>query len=75
MKLLIHAIDGIGLGHLIRTLEIAKALLFQMKDAQIVFVTNSVFPAPIIREGFKVYQLPYHTNMVLDKTIPIKPTL
>ena len=69
MKLLIHAIDGIGLGHLVRTLEIAKALRFQIKAAQIVFVTNSAFPDPIIREGFKVYQLPYHTNMVLDGTI------
>ena len=69
MKLLIHAIDGVGLGHLVRTLEIAKALLAQIKDAQIVFVTNSAFPEPIIREGFKVYQLQYHTNMVLDGTV------
>lgn len=69
MKLLIHAINGVGLGHLVRTLEIAKALLVQSKDAQIVFVTNSSFPDLIIRAGFKVYQLQYHTKMVLDGTI------
>lgn len=69
MKLLIHAINGVGLGHLVRTLEIAKALLAQKEDAQIVFVTNSTFPDLIIREGFRVYQLKHHTNMVLDGTI------
>ncbi len=69
MKLLIHAIDGVGLGHLVRTLEIAKAVLSQSKDTQIVFVTNAAFPGPIIREGFKVYQLPYHAKMVLDDTL------
>lgn len=69
MRLLIHAINGVGLGHLVRTLEIAKALLAQKEDAQIVFVTNSAFPDPIIREGFKVYQLKHHTNMVLDGTM------
>jgi colanic acid/amylovoran biosynthesis glycosyltransferase len=69
MKLLIHAIDGVGLGHLVRTLEIAKAVLFQMKDVQIVFVTNSACPDLIIREGFKVYQLPHYTKIGLDDTI------
>jgi radical SAM protein with 4Fe4S-binding SPASM domain len=69
MKILIHAINGIGLGHLVRTLEIAKALQVQKEDVQIVFVTNSAFPDLIIREGFKVYRLKYHTNMVLDGTI------
>ncbi len=69
MKLLIHAINGVGLGHLVRTLEIAKALSAQTLDAEIVFVTNSAFPDLIRREGFKVYQLKYHTNMVLDGTM------
>ncbi|MBF0504817.1 MAG: glycosyltransferase [Candidatus Omnitrophica bacterium] len=66
MKLLIHAIDGVGLGHLVRTLEIAKALLSQIKDAQIIFVTNSAFPEPLLRAGFKVYKLTLNTKMVLD---------
>jgi|GEM_PF-1766732 len=75
MKLLIHAINGVGLGHLVRTLEIAKAMLAQTEGVQVVFVTNSVFPDLITREGFKVYQLQYHTNMVLDGTIPYETYL
>jgi radical SAM protein with 4Fe4S-binding SPASM domain len=70
MKLLIHAINGIGLGHLIRTLQIAKTLSSTVKDIDIVFVTNSAFPDPLIREGFKVYRLKQDTKMVLEGKIP-----
>lgn len=69
MKILFHAINGVGLGHLVRTVEIAKALLHQHEGAEIVFVTNSLFPQMISDEGFKVYQLKHHTGMVLDGTI------
>lgn len=69
MKLLIHAINGVGLGHLVRTLEIAKALLAQKEDVQIVFATNSAFPDLIARQEFRVYQLKHHTRIVLDGTI------
>lgn len=57
MKILFHAINGIGLGHVVRTLEIAKAIRAQHADAELVFVTNSVYPDPIIDAGFKVYRL------------------
>ena len=66
MKLLVHAINGVGLGHLTRTLEIAKALRLQKKDISIVFVTNCAFPRPLVRAGFKVYRLAYNAKLVLE---------
>ncbi len=69
MKVLMHAINGIGLGHIIRTLEVAKALREMRGTIDIVFVTNSRFPDPIKEEGFRFYQLEPNTKDVLDKNI------
>ena len=69
MKILIHAINGVGLGHIIRTLEIAKALIKLRKDAEVIFVTNSQFPQIISDNGFKYYQLKLNTKQVLENKV------
>ncbi len=69
MKILIHAINGVGLGHIIRTLEVSKALIKLRKDVEIIFVTNSQFPQIISDNGFKYYQLKLNTKDVLESKV------
>lgn len=66
MKVLVHAIDGIGLGHVARTVALASELESQAPGVRIVFVTNAIFTDPIAHAGFKKYALPVDTKMVVD---------
>ncbi|MCK5179945.1 MAG: hypothetical protein KAR32_10480 [Candidatus Omnitrophica bacterium] len=65
MKLLIHAINGIGLGHVIRTGRIAEALKKLRPDGKIVFATNTKYSA-ILKESYKTYILRKDTREVIE---------
>lgn len=66
MKLLIHAINGIGLGHVIRTSRIASALKELRPDVDIVFVTNTKY-SEILKRSYKTYTLKRDTRAVIEK--------
>jgi predicted glycosyltransferase len=66
MKLLIHAINGIGLGHVIRTLRVAAALAECRPDVDIVFVTNTKY-SEILKRKYKTYTLKRDTRAVIEK--------
>ena len=51
MKILFYATNGIGLGHVFRTLNIAKAIR-QIIDCEILFLTNTHFTQIFEKEGF-----------------------
>ena len=65
MKLLIHAINGIGLGHVIRTHRIAQALAASRSDVKIVFATNTKYSA-ILKRDYKTYTLRKDTREVIE---------
>ncbi|MEW5895038.1 MAG: glycosyltransferase [Candidatus Omnitrophota bacterium] len=65
MKLLIHAINGIGLGHLIRTSRIAESFEKLRDDSEIVFVTNSRY-SQILEKDHKTYALRKDTRDVIE---------
>lgn len=65
MKLLIHAINGVGLGHVIRTSRIAGAFRELRPDVDIVFVTNTKF-SEILKSNYKTYTLKQDTRSVID---------
>lgn len=54
MKFVFVAINGIGLGHLNRTRQIARALREREPSAELVFVTNSIKPEFVQNDGFTV---------------------
>jgi len=58
MKILFHAINGVGLGHLNRCLMIANAIKEADPSINILFVTNSLITKPIEQEGYRFIQLP-----------------
>jgi predicted glycosyltransferase len=57
-RLLFYAINGLGLGHVSRTLAIARAVRAQRPEAQILFLTTSEADHVIYREGFAAVKLP-----------------
>jgi len=63
MKLLIHARNGIGLGHVVRTGRIAGALKELRPDVDIVFATNSRYTRAL-GGRYKVYVLKGDTREV-----------
>ena len=75
MKLLVHAIDGVGLGHLSRTLTLAKELKKSRPNLDIVFVTNSKFPELIKKSGFKFYTIELDTKSVLENEVSYREYL
>ncbi|MGD0335608.1 MAG: glycosyltransferase [Candidatus Omnitrophota bacterium] len=52
LRIIFHSIDGVGLGHIMRGLNIAKELR-QMIDCEITFVTNTPFTRIIEEQDFK----------------------
>jgi UDP-N-acetylglucosamine--N-acetylmuramyl-(pentapeptide) pyrophosphoryl-undecaprenol N-acetylglucosamine transferase len=57
MRCLFYASNGHGLGHLIRTLAVARALKARKPDIDIMFVTNSEACQLVWREGYPVAKL------------------
>jgi UDP-N-acetylglucosamine--N-acetylmuramyl-(pentapeptide) pyrophosphoryl-undecaprenol N-acetylglucosamine transferase len=57
MRCLFYASNGHGLGHLIRTLAVARALKKRKPDINIMFVTNSEACQLAWREGYPVVKL------------------
>lgn len=60
VKVLVHAINGVGFGHMTRTALIVESLRQACKDLRAVFVTNSRFPEFLSRYGCKVYPLKHY---------------
>ena len=58
-NILIHAINGIGLGHIRRTVLIAKALIRYEEIGNIIFVSNTSHPFIIHNAGFETEKLEY----------------
>lgn len=65
MRILFYAINGIGIGHLVRCLILAKEIVKRNPDTKVLFVTNSPFTELIRNGGFEFVQLP------LNKKDPI----
>jgi len=65
MKLLIHAINGIGLGHVIRTSRIARAIQELYPESEIIFVTNTKY-SEYLKIRFKTYALKKDTREVIE---------
>lgn len=65
MKLLVHAINGVGLGHVIRTSRIVMALKELRSEVDIVFVTNTRY-SEILEESYKTYTLKKDTRAVIN---------
>lgn len=57
LKILFHAINGVGLGHLNRTLILAKGL--KVLDCDTRIITNAKFTKYLDGEGIKYYKLPH----------------
>ena len=66
MKILMHAINGVGLGHVTRTRRMADALREKCRDIEIAFVTNSKF-SEVLQKKYKTYALKQDTRDVLEK--------
>ena len=58
MKLLVLAIDGTGMGHLSRTLTLARALKEAEQDSEIRFLVESPAWPMVASAGFEVVKLP-----------------
>ncbi len=67
MKILFYAINGVGLGHVNRTLAIAKEIRKLSPKAHIMFVTNSQFPDLIEKANFPYIKLPIFEGDPLTK--------
>lgn len=65
MKILFHAINGVGLGHVIRTSRIADALLKLNLNVDVVFATNTKYSS-FLKNKYKTYQLNKDTRDVVD---------
>jgi len=61
-KIIFYCVNGIGLGHLTRTLTLAEALRELNKDIDILIVTNSKFVNLVKEKGFNFFQLEYKPN-------------
>ncbi|HWA44554.1 MAG TPA: hypothetical protein VHA10_15165 [Hypericibacter adhaerens] len=75
MRCLFYASNGHGLGHLIRTLAIARALKARIPDINIMFVTNSEACQLVWREGFQVVKLLSPPANFLELDIPAREEL
>ncbi|OGM03141.1 hypothetical protein A3K72_00410 [Candidatus Woesearchaeota archaeon RBG_13_36_6] len=69
MKILFYAINGVGLGHVNRTLAIAKEIRKLSPKTHIMFVTNSQFPDLIEKANFPYIKLPIFEGDPLTKDI------
>ncbi|MBT5676844.1 MAG: hypothetical protein HOJ07_14220, partial [Rhodospirillaceae bacterium] len=58
MKILVSAINGIGLGHVTRQLALARALRERMPEAKFLFLTTSEAPGIIWQDGFASVKIP-----------------
>ena len=58
MKIGLHAINGVGLGHLVRTWCLARELRAAHPDAAFLFVTNARDPQLLRDHGFDFVHLP-----------------
>ncbi|MDD2870371.1 MAG: glycosyltransferase [Candidatus Gracilibacteria bacterium] len=67
-NVLIHSINGIGLGHIKRTLLIALQLYKSEEIGEIIFVTNSKNPFLIEQAGFRVLSLEYGIEDCLNSS-------
>lgn len=65
MKLLIHAINGIGLGHVIRTSRIAGAFKDLQPECDIIYVTNTKYN-DYLKKRYKTYTLSRDTRGVIE---------
>lgn len=57
-RLLLYAVDGLGLGHVTRLLALARAVRRLAPDAEILFLTASEASHVIYREGFAALKVP-----------------
>ncbi len=57
-KILFMPTNGVGLGHLTRTLAVARRLKVMYPDVEIIFFTTSIAMHLIVREGFLAYNFP-----------------
>jgi len=74
VKLLIHAINGVGLGHVVRTKRIADALRQILPSVEIVFVTNTKY-SDYLKKDYKTYILSKDTRGVLEGQYPYEEYL
>jgi predicted glycosyltransferase len=58
LRALFYAVNGLGLGHVVRLLAIARKLRQRARDAEILFLTSSEADSVIYREGFAAVKLP-----------------
>jgi UDP-N-acetylglucosamine--N-acetylmuramyl-(pentapeptide) pyrophosphoryl-undecaprenol N-acetylglucosamine transferase len=58
LRFIFYAVNGLGLGHVVRLLAIARKLRARAKDAEILFVTSSEADSVIYREGFAALKVP-----------------
>jgi UDP-N-acetylglucosamine--N-acetylmuramyl-(pentapeptide) pyrophosphoryl-undecaprenol N-acetylglucosamine transferase len=70
VRLLWHAIDGTGLGHVVRLLALARQVRRLRPGWQSVFLTNSDATAVITQEGFLAFKVPSRTSFDLAELSP-----
>jgi predicted glycosyltransferase len=58
LRALFYAVNGLGLGHVVRLLAIARKLRRRARSAEILFVTSSEADSVIYREGFAALKVP-----------------
>ncbi|MFO0659700.1 MAG: hypothetical protein U0165_07710 [Polyangiaceae bacterium] len=58
MKVLLHVINGVGLGHLTRALNIARELRAMRSDLELLVLTNAHDTSMLEHEGIDFVQLP-----------------
>lgn len=63
MRVLWHAIDGLGLGHVTRLLSIARAIREREPRWEHLFLTNSDAEGLIERDGFPAFKVPSRTTV------------
>lgn len=57
-RLLFYAVDGLGLGHVVRLLALARQVRRRSPEAEILFLTSSEASHVIYREGHAVVKVP-----------------
>jgi UDP:flavonoid glycosyltransferase YjiC (YdhE family) len=58
LRLLFYAVNGLGLGHVVRLLAIARKVRRRAPDAEILFLTSSEADSIVYREGFAALKVP-----------------
>ncbi|HEY4121926.1 MAG TPA: glycosyltransferase, partial [Byssovorax sp.] len=58
LRVAFHAINGVGLGHLVRAVAVATEVRALVDDAQVLVLTNAHDPSIAARAGFDFVQLP-----------------